>query len=139
MVQECEDRLSRVEAQSQHRELTSEDRVAWLSMGTELECAWWHEAAPPELRKRFLRADLVEIVVAAADNIIRLALHRPGGSHTELRVRKNRTGEHRLVAGTETVGLIRELVGIMPDRLIASFLSRAGKRPGRETAGRWDV
>ena len=131
VVQECEDRLSRVEAHSQHRELTPEDRAAWLSMGAELERAWWHEAAPPKLRKRILRAALVEIVVTVADNSIRLVLHWQGGSHTELRVRKNRTGEHRLVAGPETVELIRELARVLPDRLIASFLNRTGKKTGK--------
>ena len=100
-------------------------------MGAELERAWRHEAAPPELRKRILRAALVEIVVTVADNIVGLVLHWQGGSHTELRVRKNRTGEHRLAAGAETVELIRELARIMPDRLIASFLNRAGKKTGK--------
>ena len=131
VVQECEERLSRVQAQSPRQDLTHEDRAAWLAMGAELERAWRHEAAPPELRKRILRAALVEIVVTVADNIVGLVLHWHGGSHTELRVRKNRTGEHRLAAGAETVELIRELARIMPDRLIASFLNRAGKKTGK--------
>ena len=131
VVQECEERLSRVQAQSQRQDLTPEDRAPWLAMGAELERAWRHEAAPPELRKRILRAALVEIVVTVADNIVALVLHWQGGSHTELRVRKNRTGEHRLAAGAETVELIRELARIMPDRLIASFLNRAGKKTGK--------
>ena len=131
VVQACEERLSHVQAQSQRQEPTPEDRAAWLSMGTELEGAWQHEGAPPALRKRILRAALVEIVVTVADNIVRLVLHWQGGSHTELRVRKNRTGEHRLVAGVETVELVRELARIMPDRLIASFLNRAGKKTGQ--------
>ena len=105
-----------------------EDRAAWLSMSAELERVWWHEAAPPELRKRILRAALVEIVVTVADNSIRLVLHWQGGSHTELPVRKNHTCEHRLAAGTESVELIRELARILPDRLIARFLNRAGQK-----------
>ena len=129
-LQECEDQLSRAQAQSRHREPTAEDREAWLSMGAELGRAWWHEAAPPDLRKRIVRAALVEIVVMVEDNIVMLVVHWQGGSHTELRVRKNRTGEHRLAADAETGNLIRELARIMPDRLIASFLNRAGKRTG---------
>ena len=92
-----------MQAQSQRQESTPEDRAAWLSMGAELERAWQHEGAPPALRKRILRAALLEIVVTVADNDVRLVLHWQGGSHTELRVRKNRTGEHRLVAGADTV------------------------------------
>lgn len=130
VVQECEVRLSRAQAQSQHRELTPEEREAWLSMGVELERAWRHEAAPPELRKRILRAALVEIVATVNDNIVTLILHWQGGSHTALRVRKNRVGEHRMAADAETEDLIRALARIMPDRLIASFLNRAGKTTG---------
>ena len=136
-LQECEDRLSRAQARSRRRELTSEERAAWLSMGADLERAWRHDAVLPELRKRILRAALVEIVVTVEDNMVTLVLHWQGGSHTELRVRKNRTGEHRLVAGTETVELVRELARVMPDRLIASFLNRAGRKTGQGNS--WTV
>ena len=91
-VNECEDRLSRAKAQSRHRGLTPEEREAWLSMGAALERVWRHEAAPPQLRKRILRAALVEIIVTVEDNIVTLVLHWQGGSHTELRVRKHRAG-----------------------------------------------
>ena len=130
-LQTCEDRLSRAQAQSRPQEFTPEDREAWLSLGADLESAWRHEAAPPELRKRILRAALVEIVVTVEDNIVTLVLHWQGGSHTELKVRKNRTGEHRMAADAETGNLIRELARIMPDRLIASFLNRAKKTTGQ--------
>ena len=130
-VQACEERLSRVQAQSNRQEPTPDDRAAWLSMGADLERAWRHEAAPPELRKRILRAALVEIVVTVADRVVGLVLHWQGGSHTELRVRKDRSGEHRMVAGAETVDLVRELARVMPDRLIAGFLNRAGRKTGQ--------
>ena len=65
------------------------------------------------------------------DNIVTLVLHWQGGSHTELRVRKSRVGEHRMAADAETGNLIRELARIMPDRLIASFLNRAKKTTGQ--------
>lgn len=123
--------FTELEAQSHRRKLTPDDRAAGMSMGADLERAWQHEAAPPELRRRILRAALVEIVVTVADNVVRLVLHWQGGSHTELRVRKNRPGEHRMVAGTETVELVRELARVLPDRLIAGFLNRAGKKTGQ--------
>ena len=129
-VQACEERLSCARTQSCRQDLSPEDRAAWLSMGAELERAWQHEAAPPELRKRILRAALVEIVVTVAGDIVRLVLHWQGGSHTELRVRKNRAGEHRRVAGAETVDLVRDLARVLPDRLTAGFLNRSGKKTG---------
>ena len=136
-VKECEDRLSHAQAQSRHRELTAEEREAWLSMGVELERAWRDEAAPAELRKRILRAALVEIVATVEDNIVTLVVHWQGGSHTELRVRKNRVGEHRMAADAETEDVIRVLARIMPDRLIASFLNRARKTTGQGNS--WTV
>ena len=83
------------------------------------------------MRKRILRAALVEIIVTVQDDRIRLLLHWQGGDHMELLVRKNRTGRHRLAADADTEDLIREVARIMPDRLIVALLNRAGKRTGK--------
>ena len=79
-----------------------------------------------------MRALLVEVVANIEGERIRLRLHWQGGDHTELAVRKNRSGHHRWTAGTETGGLVRELARLMPDRLIASHLNRVGMRTGRD-------
>jgi len=60
-VQACESRLQALEAARQTEELTPEEREAWLALGDDLERAWNHDRATPELRKRLLRAVLVEI------------------------------------------------------------------------------
>ena len=60
-----------------------------------------------------------------------LRLHWQGGDHTELTVRKNRTGRHRWTTDVETGDLVRELARLMPDLSIASFLNRVGKRTGK--------
>ena len=62
---------------------------------------------------------------------IRLRLHWQGGDHTELTVRKNRTGRHRWTTDAETGDLVRELARLMPDRSMASLLNRLGKRTGK--------
>ncbi len=130
-VQACEQRLSTLQAQSRQEKLTPDERVAYLALGADLERTWRHEAGTSEMRKRILRAALVEIMVTIQDDRIRLLLHWQGGDHMELLVRKNRTGQHRLATDADTEDLIREVARIMPDRLIVALLNRAGKRTGK--------
>jgi excisionase family DNA binding protein len=48
-----------------------------------------------------------------------------------LKVKKNRTGQHRWSVEGETIDLVRVLARQMPDKAIASVLNRAGKTTGR--------
>ena len=115
-------------ASREHEALSEEAREEYLALGADLERAWHHEGATPESRKRILRALLVEVVANVEGDHIKLRLHWQGGDHTELTVRKNRTGRHRWTTDVETGDLVRELARLMPDRSIANFLNRAGKR-----------
>ena len=108
-----------------------EEREAFLALGRDLERAWWHERTSAESRKRIARAVLVEIVVTIDGNQIQLRLHWQGGDHTELTVRKNRSGRHRWTTDAETGALIAELARVLPDRSITSLLNRLGKKTGK--------
>ncbi len=130
-VQACESRLQAFEGVRQTEELTPEEREAWLALGTDLERAWNHDRATPELRKRILRAVLVEITATIRGREIHLLLHWKGGDHTELVVRRRRTGEHRWTTDTDTADLIRDLARYLPDELIAGLLNRLGKKTGK--------
>ena len=103
-----------------------------MQMGADLEAAWHHPSATTATRKRIVRAVLHEIVARVEADRIHLVLHWQGGDHTELRVKKNRTGQHRWSTDAETEGLIRVLARMMPDKAIAALLNRAGKRTGRQ-------
>lgn len=59
-----------------------------------------------------------------------LRIHWAGGAHTVQRVRKNRTGEHRLATDREVVELVRELATISADASIAKILNRLGYETG---------
>ncbi|MCY4026145.1 MAG: helix-turn-helix domain-containing protein [Acidobacteria bacterium] len=118
-------------ASREHEALSVEEREECLALGADLDRVWHHEGATPEGRKRILRALLVEVVANVEGNHIKLRLHWQGGDHTELTVRKNRSGRHRWTTDVETGDLVRELARLMPDRSIASFLNRAGKRTGK--------
>ena len=52
--------------------------------------------------------------------------------HTNLKVIKARSGEHRWKLDAATSDIIMELARLMPDMHIASVLNRAGKRTGRD-------
>jgi len=61
---------------------------------------------------------------------VHLKLHWAGGVHTELAVRKNRTGHHDHVNSQGVTELIRELALVCEDSAIVSILNRLGYRTG---------
>ena len=130
-VQACESRVQALEGARQTEELTPEEREAWLALGDDLERAWNHDRATPELRKRILRAVLVEITATIKGQETHLLLHWKGGDHTELAVRRRRKGEHRWTTDAEVKDLIRDLARCLPDELIAGLLNRLGKKTGK--------
>ncbi len=132
VVRQREEAVAALRASRKHEALGPDERAEYLALGADLERAWDHERATPESRKRILRALLVEVVANIEGNRIRLRLHWQGGDHTELTVRKNRSGQHRWTADAETGDIVRKLARLMPDRTIASFLNRVGKRTGRD-------
>ena len=66
---------------------------------------------------------------------VHLKLHWAGGNHTELTVRKNRTGYHNHINSEEVTELIRELALVCEDGAIVSILNRLGYRTG--TGNTW--
>ncbi len=121
-------------AQRQPTVLSDEERQALMRLGADLETAWHHPGATAITRKRIVRTVLNEIVARVENDQIHLVLHWQGGDHTELRVKKNRTGQHRWALDGETRTLIQGLARMMPDQAIAALLNRAGKRTGRQNS-----
>ena len=131
VVRQREQTVSQLRQRVEHDALSANEREEYLALGADLERAWTHERASPESRKRIVRAVLMEIVATVQGNRILLRLHWQGGDHTELTVRKNRPGHHRWTTDAETGALIAQLVRVLPDRSIASLLSRLGKTTGK--------
>ena len=131
-VRDCEARLQALEeSRDRQRALTPEEHDAYLALGEDLQRVWNHATTPPQLRKRLLRAVLVEIIATIKDREIHLLLHWKGGDHSHLVVPRNRIGEHRWTTDAETGALIRELARMLPDELIAGLLNRLGKKTGK--------
>ena len=131
VVREREGQLAAARSQLQHQELTSDERAAYLALGADVERAWNHENVTNGMRKHILRAVLVETIVTVSAARIDLVLHWQGGDHTELSVRRRKSGRTRIATNADTGNMIQELARLMPDRAITAFLNRAGKRTGK--------
>lgn len=132
-VRDLEEQLEKL-ARQRPTVLNDDERESLMRLGSDLEAAWYHPRATSVTRKRIVRTVLNEIVVRIEDDQIHLVLHWQGGDHTELRVKKNRTGQHRWALDGETKALIEGLARMMPDQAIAALLNRAGKRTGRHNS-----
>jgi hypothetical protein len=130
-VRDLEAKLQQIDARPPPS-LSEQERSDLMMLGTDLAQAWHHPAASADTRKRILRTVLVEIIASIRGNEIDLILHWQGGDHTELKVIKARSGEHRWILDAETTAIIRDLARVLPDWQIASVLNRAGKRTGRD-------
>jgi len=120
------------EATAAAPQLTTKHREHLLLLGDDLESLWDHPNSPVALKKRILRTILEEVIADTTDDppAVHLKLHWAGGVHTELTVRKNRTGHHDHVNSHEVTELIRELALVCEDSAIVSILNRLGYRSG---------
>ncbi len=110
--------------------INDEQRQRFQHLGDDLAVVWQHPTAPVERKKRMVRTVLHEIIIDTTQEppAQRLTLHWQGGVHTEIRVPRNRVGQHRSVTAPEVLELIRALSKICPDRTIAATLNRLGYR-----------
>jgi hypothetical protein len=69
-------------------------------------------------------------VDAAAEEIV-LVIHWKGGQHSELRVRKPRTGEHGCSTPEQALAVMRSMAGRWSDQDIAASLNRMGMPTGQ--------
>ncbi|WP_324718083.1 recombinase family protein [Carboxydochorda subterranea] len=102
------------------------------SLAQDLPRVWADPRCDARLKKRIVRT-LVEEIVADVDaqrSVVRLVVHWAGGAHSELEVRKPRTGQHRYRTDQHVVELVRQLAWVIPDRQIARVLNLLGHRTG---------
>ena len=123
-VRDCEARLQALEAsKDRQQELTPDERDAYLALGEDLQRLWSHERMPPQLRKRLLRAVLVEIIATIKGREIHLLLHWKGGDHSHLVVPRNRIGVHRWTTDVQTGALIRDLARMLKVTCVGDTLT----------------
>jgi len=103
------------------------------ALADQLEELWQHPDTDIRLRKRIVRSLINEVIVdvdTAASEIV-LLIHWKGGLHTEVRVPRRRRGQNSLHTAPETLDVVRSLVRICPDDMVANVLNRNGLRTGR--------
>ena len=107
--------------------VTEDERETLMRLGADVARAWHAEGATIATRKRIVRMLVEEIVVRMEEDSLDLVIRWAGEDHTRLRVRKNRTGEHRWRVDADVVDLVRAMARQMPDMGIAAALNRTGK------------
>ena len=108
------------------------DKKILLSLAQDLPAVWNAPSTDRRLKQRIIRI-LVHEIVADVDeksNEIVLLIHWTGGSHSELRVKKNASGKHSRCTSTEAIEVMRQMAGRFPDDQIASTLNRLGFSTG---------
>jgi hypothetical protein len=113
--------------------LTEWQQEELAALSEDLMALWNHSDAPIQLKKRILRTVLTEIVVDDEEDSMthRLRLHWAGGVHTELRVERNKPGQHRHSADRSVIELVSELAKCQ-DKTVAAILNRLGYKTGHE-------
>src|SRR5204863_132450 len=109
-----------------------------LSLAQDLPAVWNAPSTDMRLKQRIMRI-LIEEIIADVDESHReivLVIHWAGGRHSELRLKKRETGQHRRCTSVEAVEVVRQMADRFSDELIAATLNRLGMHTG--IGNTWD-
>ncbi|WP_457659709.1 recombinase family protein [Sinorhizobium medicae] len=101
-------------------------------LAEDLQAAWNAPGVSTRARQRLARA-LIKDIIADVDEEARdvvLTIHWQGGQHSQLRVRKPKTGEHGCNTSEDALEVMRSMAGRWSDSDIAATLNRMGIRTG---------
>ena len=120
----------------QPREITSTvevDPSAFADMAENLSTAWNAPDVTMRARQQLLRTLIADIIVDVDDSVrdVVLTIHWRGGQHSELRVRKPKTGEHGCATTEDALAVMRSMAGRWSDEHIAASLNRMGLPTGQ--------
>jgi excisionase family DNA binding protein len=127
-VQACEARLQGVRTPDPAAPVPD-----FAGLAHDLEAAWNAPGVTMRARQRLLRA-LITDIIADVDETAReviLTIHWRGGHHSQLRIRKPKTGEHGHRTSEEALAVIRSMAARWADEDIAASLNRMGLRSGQ--------
>ena len=118
---------------NQKQETVEVDPTAFANLADNLSAAWNAPGVTMRARQQLLRALTVNIVVDVDDQAreVVLVIHWRGGQHSELRVRKPRTGEHGCATTEDALAVMRRMAGRWSDEHIAASLNRMGIPTGQ--------
>jgi hypothetical protein len=127
-VGECEARVEAAKAPASMTPIPDFTKLA-----EDLDAAWSSPKVTMRTRQQLVRALVNDIIVDidAANREIVLTIHWKGGRHSELRLRKPRSGEHESVTSDDALAVIRSMAGRWSDENIAATLNRMGLPTGQ--------
>jgi Recombinase len=127
-VQACEARLEAL--QTPNTNITTPD---FAGLAEDLEAAWNAPGVTMRSRQQLLRTLIADIIADYDENSreIVLTIHWRGGQHSELRVRKPKSGEHGCRTCDEAVSVIGAMATRWSDGDIAATLNRMGLPTGQ--------
>lgn len=126
-VEACE---ARIDAAHVAADLARPD---FNGLADDLAAAWQAPGVTMRARQRLLRTLVIDII-ADVDETAReviLTIHWRGGQHSQLRVRKPKTGEHGCRTSDEAVAVIQSMASRWSDDDIAATLNRMGMPTGQ--------
>ena len=127
-VQECEARLAALE-----RPNPAPATPDFTGLAADLEAAWNAPGVTMRSRQQLVRTLIADIIVRYDESSRELVLtiHWRGGQHSELRVRKPKSGEHGCRTSDEAVAVIGRMASRWSDEEIAATLNRMGLPTGQ--------
>jgi excisionase family DNA binding protein len=105
----------------------------FAGLAEDLDAAWNAPGVTMRSRQRLLRA-LVTDIIADIDEAARevvLTIHWRGGQHSQLRVKKPKSGEHGCRTPEEALAVMRSMATRWSDEDIAASLNRMGMPTGQ--------
>ncbi len=103
-------------------------------LAADLSAAWSAPGVTTRARQQLIRA-LVADIIADVDEATRevvLTIHWRGGQHSQLRVRKPKTGEHGCRTPEAALAVMGRMAARFSDADIAATLNRMGVRTGQD-------
>lgn len=128
-VEICRSRLAAADAPDASTPLPDFDGLA-----ADLAIAWSAPGVTTRSRQQLIRALISDIVVDVDDGTreVVLTIHWRGGQHSQLRVRKPRTGEHGCQTPEQALAVMERMATRFSDTDIAATLNRMGVRTGQD-------
>ena len=130
--------LRRVETCTTRLDTLTESAAAmpqrdFTGLADDLATAWSAPGVTMRARQQVLRT-LITDIIADVDETARevvLTIHWRGGQHSQLRIRKPKTGEHGCRTPEEALAVMGRMAGRWSDADIAASLNRMGLRTGQ--------
>jgi excisionase family DNA binding protein len=128
-VEACRARLAAVNAPDPAMPMPD-----FAGLAADLSAAWSAPGVTTRSRQHLLRA-LISDIIADIDDATRevvLTIHWRGGQHSQLRVRKPKTGEHGCQTPEQALAVMERMATRFSDADIAATLNRMGVRTGQD-------